>query len=118
MALKALVVEMLGRMRGLERQVAAGDAEVARLKGLKGLRDIKPRGMERGAKPPFATLGGHPGRGVNTKTRRTIHWDQVVKAALQHGSRFTGDQDFMVQEPVLRAHVLRLWRKHWVVPNG
>jgi hypothetical protein len=42
----------------------------------------------------------------------------VVKAALQFGSRFTGDQDFMVQEPVLRAHVLRLRRKYWVVPNG
>jgi hypothetical protein len=33
--LKALVVDLLGRVRDLERQVAARDAEIARLKGLK-----------------------------------------------------------------------------------
>ena len=40
--LKALLVELFGRVRDLERQVAARDAEIARLKGLKGRPDIRP----------------------------------------------------------------------------
>lgn len=116
--LKALVIELLGRVRELERQVAARDAEIARLKGIKGRPDIKPSGMEQGAKAPSAPPSG-PRRGGGPKTsRRTIHEDRVVKAAAPPGSRFKGYQDFVVQELVLRAHVLRLRRECWVAPDG
>jgi hypothetical protein len=116
--LKGLVVELLGRVRDLERQVAARDAEIARLKGLKGRPEIKPSGMEQGAKPPSAPPAG-PRRGGGGKTaRRTIHEVRVVKAAPPPGSRFKGYQDFVVQDLVLRAHVLRLRRECWVAPDG
>jgi hypothetical protein len=36
MALKALVIELVGRMRDLERQAASRDTEIARLKALAG----------------------------------------------------------------------------------
>ena len=116
--LKALVIELLSRVRDLERQVAARDAEIGRLKGLKGRPDIKPSGMEQGSKAPSATPA-RPRRGGGNKTaRRTIHEDRVVKATVPPGSRFKGYQAFVVQDLVLRAHVLRLRRECWVAPDG
>jgi len=116
--LKALVVDLLGRVRDLERQVAARDAEIARLKGLKGRPDIKPSGMEQATKAASPPAAG-PRRGGGNKTaRRTIHEERVIKAAAPPGSRFKGYQNFVVQDLVLRAHVLRLRRECWVAPDG
>jgi hypothetical protein len=116
--LKALVIELLGRVRDLERQVAARDAEIARLKGLKGRPEIKPSGMEQGSKAPSATPAAPRSGGGNKTARRIIHEDRVVKAAVPPGSRFKGYQDFVVQDLVVRAHVLRLRRECWVTPEG
>jgi hypothetical protein len=116
--LKALLLELLGRVRDLERQLAVRDAEIARLKGLKGRPDIRPSGMEPGDKAP-AGPPLRPRRGGGNKTaRRTIHEDRVIKATVPAGSRFKGYQSFVVQDLVLRAHVLRLRRERWLTPQG
>jgi hypothetical protein len=116
--LKALLLELFGRVRDLERQVAARDAEIARLKGLKGRPDIRPSGMEPGDKAAAGRSSG-PRRGGGNKTaRRTIHEDRVIKATVPAGSRFKGYQSFVVQDLVLRAHVLRLRRERWLTPDG
>jgi hypothetical protein len=116
--LKALLLELLGRVRDLERQLAMRDAEIARLKGLKGRPDIRPSGMEPGDKTPSGPSSG-PRRGGGNKTaRRTIHEDRVIQAAVPAGSRFKGYQSFVVQDLVLRAHVLRLRRERWLTPAG
>jgi hypothetical protein len=74
--------------------------------------------MEQGSKAPSATPAA-PRRGGGNKTaRRIIHEDRVVKAAVPPGSRFKGYQDFVVQDLVLRAHVLRLRRECRVTPEG
>jgi hypothetical protein len=101
--LKALVIELLGRVRDLERQVASRDAEIARLKGLKGRPEIKPSGMEPGSKAASAGPAEPRGGGGNKTARRIIHEDRVVKAEVPPGSRFKGYQDFVVQDLVLRA---------------
>jgi len=112
------VVELLGRVRDLERQVAARDAEIARLKGLKSRPGIKPSGMEPPAKAPADVPAGPRRSGGNKTARRSIDEERVVKVVAPAGSRFKGYQSFVVQDLVLRAHVLRLRRECWVTPAG
>ena len=93
--LKALLLELFGRVRDLERQVAARDAEIARLKRLKGRPDIRPSGMEPGDKAPAGPTSGPRRGGGNRTARRTIHEDRVIPATVPAGSRFKGYQTFV-----------------------
>ena len=115
--LKALVVALLGRVTELERTVTAQRDEIARLKGVPGRPTLKPSGMEIETQPKPA--GGQGKRGHGGKTaRRVIHEDRVVKVAVPAGSRFKGYEDFVVQDLVLRPHVVRYRRERWLAPDG
>src|SRR3982750_3553501 len=113
--LKALVIELLGKVAALEQTVAAQCAEIALLKGLKGRPAHKPSGMEkaREPKPPSPPKGrGGPG------TPRVAVEDQVIAATVPLGSRFKGYADFLVQDLVLRVRCIRYRRERWLTPDG
>jgi hypothetical protein len=118
--LKVLVVELLGRVSDLNRTVSEQREEIARLKGLKGRPDIKPSikpsGMERaGHSKPWSP----PRRGGGGKTaKRVVHEERIVKASVPPGSRFKGYESFVVQDLVLRPHVVRYRRERWLTPDG
>src|SRR5215203_4784210 len=113
--LKALVLELLGKVAALEKTVAAQRAEIARLKGLTGRPALKPSGMEKASEPkPLSPPKGRRG----PVTPRVAVEDQVIKVSVPPGSRFKGYTDFVVQDLVLRARCIRYRRERWLTPDG
>ena len=99
-------------------EVAALREEIARLKGLKGRPKLKPSGMEQ-ATEGKARRGKGKRRGGGAKTARlAIDEERIVKADVPLGSRLKGYQDFVVQELVVRRHVIRFRRERWRTPTG
>jgi len=79
--LKALVLELLGKVAALEKTVAAQRAEIARLKGLKGRPALKPSGMEKASEPkPPSSPKGRRG----PVTPRVAVEDQVIKDPMRN----------------------------------
>ncbi len=116
--LKALVLALVAQVSRLEQTVSAQRDEIARLKGMPPRPTLKPSGMEN-ATPTTPAGVGTPRRGGGKKTaRRVIHEDRVIKAAPPPGSRFKGYADFVVQDLVLRPHVMRYRRERWLTPDG
>ncbi len=104
----------------MKQTVAALREENARLKGQKGRPDIKPptkpSGMDK-ASQPEGPKGPRPGGG-NKTAKRVVHEERILKADVPPGSRFKGYQSFVVQDLVLRPHVLRFRRERWLTPAG
>jgi len=116
--LKALVIELFGRVSELGRTVIEQREEIARLKGLKGRPDIKPSkpsGMEKASRSQFQRP---PGGGGGKTAKRVIHEEQIIKASVPPGSRFKGYESFVVQDLVLRPHTVRYRRERWLTPDG
>src|SRR5215212_4608275 len=113
--LKALVLELLGKVAALEQTVAAQREEIARLKGLKGRPVLKPSGMEKASapKPPSPPRG----RRGPVMPRVAVE-DRILAAAAPPGSRFKGYADFLVQDLVLRVCCIRYRRERWLTPDG
>jgi hypothetical protein len=116
--LEALAERLLAENAALKQALAELRAEVATLKGVKGRPKVRPSGMEKGTGPEPAAAGR--GRGVKTPKvgRLTIHEERVIAADVPVGSRFKGYEDFLVQDLVLRPHVVRLRRERWLTPDG
>ena len=113
--LKKLVLKLVEENATLRAEVAALRDEVARLKGLNGRPPIKPSGME----PPRAAPGrGGAKRGRKTAKRLVIDEDRIVAAAVPADSQFKGYEDYVVQDLVVRRHVIRFRRQRWLTPDG
>jgi hypothetical protein len=117
--LKGLVVKQSEQMVELQRMILALRDEIARLKGGPGRPNLKPSGMERETepKPPGSSGQGRP-RG-STRSKLSIHEERTIKvAAPPRGSRFKGYTSFVVQDLVIRPHVVNFRCERWQTPDG
>ena len=112
----ALIVELMAQVASLTRLVADLREEVARLKGLNGRPPIKPSGMEDGSSPKPGNKRERRRRGK--VVAKVAVEDQVVKAEAPAGSSFKGYEDYVVQDLVVQARVIRYRRERWKSPDG
>ena len=118
--LKGLVVKQWEQMVELQRMVAALREEVARLKGGPPRPNLKPSGMERGTEPkPPGSSGDRKRPRGSTRSKLSIHEERTVEvAAPPRGSRFKGYTSFVVQDLVIRPHVVNFRCERWQMPDG
>jgi hypothetical protein len=116
--LEALSERLLAENAALKQALAELRAEVAKLKGMKGRPAIKPSGMDQGTEPEPADHGRKRGATGGKTERLAIHAERVVKADVPPGSRFKGYEDFIIQDLVLRPHVVRIRRERWSTADG
>ena len=116
--LKGLVLKLLEEVAELRRTVASQRDEIARLKGGSGRPNIKPSGMDK-ATEPSPTAGSEPRRKGSKTSKLLIDEERTVKvAAPPRGSRFKGYKNFVVQDLVIRPHVVNFRRERWQGPDG
>src|SRR3954470_22764505 len=116
--LEALAEQLLAENAALRQAIAELRAEVATLKGVKDRPKLRPSGMENGTEPEPDTRDRGRGAGGRKAKRLSIDEERVIAAEVPAGSRFKGYEDFLVQDLVLRPHVVRLRRERWLTPDG
>jgi hypothetical protein len=55
---------------------------------------------------------------LTRSAKRVIHEEKVVKAVVPPGLRFKEYGSFVVQDLVLRPHIVRCRRERWLTPDG
>ena len=114
--LKNLVVRLFEQMTEQQRTITALRDEIARLKGGPRRPNIKPSGMEKATEPkPDKPSGGKRG---STKSKLTINEEKTIEAVAPAGSRFKGYTSFVVQDLVIRPHVVNFRCERWQTPHG
>ena len=116
--LKGLVVQLFEMVAELQRTVAAQRDEIARLKGGPGRPIIKPSGMEKATEPKSDRPSAERPKRGPTRTKLTIHEEKIVEVPAPSGARFKGYTSYIVQDLVLRPHVVEFRCERWVTSDG
>jgi hypothetical protein len=116
-ALEAMLVELAGKVAGLERVVAEQREQIAHLKGLKGKPRIPPSGMDKATEPSRPDQAATRRRRGKVSPRVAVE-DAIAQAPVPPGSRFKGYVPFLVQDLVISARAIRYRRERWIAPDG
>jgi hypothetical protein len=116
--LKGLVIQQFEMIAELQRTVAALRDEIARLKGGPGRPNFRPSGMEKATEPKSDRAAAERPKRGPTRTKLTIHEEKTVKVPAPAGARFKGYTSYIVQDLVLRAHVVEFRCERWVTSDG
>jgi hypothetical protein len=113
----ALVEAQGAELLALKALVEHLRVEIARLKGTPPRPTLKPSGMEQATEATKAGPRGARRRGP-TKSKLVIDEDRVLEAPAPAGSRFKGYEEFVVQDLIVRPHVVRFRRERRVLADG
>ena len=116
--LRSLVLRLLEKVAELERTVAAQRDEIARLKGGPPRPNIKPSGMEQASNPKPPGSSNERRRRGSTRSKLSIDEVRNVELAAPPGARFKGYTSFVVQDLVIRRHVVNFRCERWQMPDG
>src|ERR1700682_1857299 len=117
--LKDLVLKLLEEVAELRRTVAAQRDEIARLKGGSGRPNIKPSGMDSATEPKRSLAGGEPRQKGSKTSKLSIHEERTVELeAPPQGARFKGYTDYVVQDLMIRPHVVNFRCERWQMVDG
>ena len=117
--LKDLVLRLLEEVVELQRTVAAQRDEIARLKGGSGRPNIKPSGMDSATEPKQSLAGGEPRQKGSKTSKLSIHEERTVELeAPPQGARFKGYTDYVVQDLMIRPHVVNFRCERWQTAGG
>jgi hypothetical protein len=115
--LTALVEAQGAELLALKAEIEHLRAEIARLKGRPPRPALKPSGMERATEGAPAGPRGARRRGP-TKSKLVVDEDRVLEAPASAGSRTKGYEEFVVQDLIVRPHVVRFRRERRVLADG
>ena len=124
--LKSLVLELFAERAEFLRMIGSLRDEIARLKGGPGRPDIKPNvkpdikpsGMEKASEPQPANPPGGPRRRGPIRGKLTIDEERKLQADAPSGSHLKGYSGFLVQDLIVRPHVIEFQRECWRTPDG
>jgi hypothetical protein len=108
------------RIQQLEERVRQLEDEVARLKGLKARPRIAPSVLEAPPRSPRDPKTKRPGSAKRSKTVGLAITEETV-VPLPHvpeGAVFKGYEDFVVQDLILKPHVVLYRRERWMTADG
>ena len=81
--------------------------EIARLKGLKRRPKFRPSGVATATEPKSARAGREKRRRVGKIAKLVIDEERVIEAKVPADWRFKGCETYVVQDLILRPHVVR-----------
>jgi hypothetical protein len=115
-----LVRQLVEILRSQQERIRQLEDEIARLKGLKTRPVIAPSRLETPPRQPPAPGRKRPGSDKRSKTAQlTITAEEFVPLDDKPpGSIFKGYEDFVVQDLIIRPHVIRYRRERWETPDG
>jgi hypothetical protein len=117
--LKGLVVKQWEQIVELRRLVATLRDEITRLKGGPGRPNLRPSGMERATEPkPPGSCGERKRVRGSTRSKLAIDEERTITLAPPRGSRFKGYTSFVVQDLMIRAHIVNFRCERWQTPDG
>jgi hypothetical protein len=118
-ALRILVERLREKISEQGAQIEGLREELARLKGLKGRPKLKPSGMEKQAKARHKAKQGRKQAKRNRGAKKlAVDEDRIIATPHPAGSVFKGYEDYVVQDVVLKAFVVRYRRERWTTPEG
>jgi hypothetical protein len=116
--LKRLVVKQWEDLAELHRVVAAQREEIARLKNAPPRPNIKPSSMEQATNPKPPPGSERRTRG-DTRSKLSIDEERIIKlASPPPGARFKGTTSFLVQDLVIRRHVVDFPCERWLTGSA